>query len=112
MEEKKKEARPDGLDDPDRAAYMIAWRDRHIEKQKQVIAGYEEQLALMEALLAFALLQKASEEGAVRVVHIPKKELSEALASYTSEVDSDEDAFTVRFLPKTEGQDGGEQDTP
>ena len=91
---------------------MIAWRDRHIEKQKEVIAGFEEQLALMEALLAFALWQRASEEGEARAVRIPKKELSEALARYTSEVDSDEEAFTVRFLPKTESRDGGEQDTP
>ena len=112
MEEKKKEARPDGLDDPERAAYMIAWRDRHIEKQKQVIAGYEEQLTLVQALLAFALLQKASEDAGARVVRIPKKELSEAICAYTSEVEGDEDAFTVRFLPKTEGPDGGEQAAP
>lgn len=108
MEEKKKEARPEGLYDPDRAAYMIAWRDRHIEKQKEVIAGYEEQLALMEALLAFALLQRASEEQGVRAVYIPKKELSTWLSGYASEVESDEEGFTVRFLPKTEPHDGRE----
>ena len=108
MEEKKKEATPQGLYDPDRAAYMIAWRDRHMEKQKQLIAGYEEQLALMEALLAFALLQKASEEEAGRVVRIPKKELSALLASYTGEVEDGDEFFTVRFLAKTESGDGGE----
>ena len=110
MKEKKKEAPLEGLYDPDRAAYMIAWRDRHMEKQKQLIEGYEEQLALMEALLAFALLQKASEEGAGRVVHIPKKELSALLACYTGEVEDGEECFTVRFLAKTEPSDGGEQD--
>ncbi len=108
MEEKKMEERPEGLCDPERAAYMIAWRDRHIEKQKEMIAGYEQSLALMEALLAFALLQRASEEGEARVVCIPKKELSAALSGYASEVQDSEDAFIVRFLPQTEPQDGEE----
>ena len=109
MEEKKKEARPEGLNDPDRAAYMIAWRDRHIEKQKQIIEGYEEELALAQALLAFALLQGAREEEGVYVVRIPKAELRAALLSYEAEVEDGGDVFAVRFLNKTEPQDGGEQ---
>ena len=63
----------EGLHDPDRAAYMIAWRDRHIEKQNALIKGYEEELSLMEALLAFALWQGASEAQEGRVARIPKK---------------------------------------
>ena len=109
MEEKKNETRPEGLYDPDRAAYMLAWRDRHIEKQREIIAGYEEQLALMEALLAFALWQRASETQDGRIIRIPKGELRAVLSGYTSEVENGEDAFTVRFLPQTEPQDGGEQ---
>lgn len=109
MEEKKKEARPEGLNDPDRAAYMIAWRDRHIEKQKQIIEGYEEELALAQALLAFALLQGAREEEGAYVVRIPKAELRAALLGYEAEVEDGGDVFTVRFLAKTEPQDGGEQ---
>jgi len=112
MEEKETRTRPEGIFDPDRAAYMLAWRDRHIEKQRQIIEGYEQQLALMEALLAFALWQRASEEGAARVLSIPKRELSAMLSRYESEVENGEDAFTVRFFPKSEPQDGGEQDAP
>lgn len=109
MEEKKKEQRPEGLADPDRAAYMIAWRDRHIEKQKQLIEGLEEELSLLEALLAFALWQRASEEEQGRVLQIPKKEVSEALAACECEVENGEDAFTVRFRAKSVPADGGEQ---
>ena len=112
MEEKKKEKKSEGLYDPDRAAYMIAWRDRHIEKQSRLIEGYEESMALMEALLAFALLQRTSEEGGARVVQIPKKEIREVLSGYASEVESDEEKFTVRFIPRVEPQDGGEQSAP
>lgn len=113
MEEEKKETIPEPLSDPKRASYMIAWRDRHIEKQNEMIAGYEEQVSMMEALLAFALWKRASEMGAERTVIIPKEELKMALSQYTSEVQSDGEAFTVRFLPrKTEPQDGGEQQVP
>ena len=109
MEERKKEARPEGLYDPDRAAYMIAWRDRHIEKQGELIAGYEQELALVQALLALALLQGASEEEGARVVRIPKAALHAALGRYEARVEEGGDAFTVRFLAKKEPQDGGEQ---
>ena len=37
MNKEEKKDRPEGLNDPDRAAYMIAWRDRHIEKQNALI---------------------------------------------------------------------------
>ncbi len=110
MEEKNKGKHPEGLNDPERAAYMIAWRDRHIEKQNELIRGYEENLSLMEALLAFALWQQADENGKERVSRIPKKELSEMLGKYTSEVQDTEQEFLVCFRPATEPTDGGEQD--
>lgn len=109
MEEKKEERRPDGVHDPDRAAYMIAWRDRHIEKQNELIKGYEEGLSLMEALLAFALLQNASEEQGVYIARIPKAKVSEMLGKYQSEVVDGEEEFTVRFHPVQEPEDGGEK---
>lgn len=112
MEEKEKQNRPEGVYDPDRAAYMIAWRDRHIEKQKELIAGLEEELSLMEALLAFALWQKASETQGKRVLRIPKKEVSAVLAANECEVESDEETFVVRFCTKAVPQDGEEQDAP
>ena len=110
MEEKKEEKRPEGLYDPDRAAYMIAWRDRHIEKQNELIRGYEESLSLMEALLAFALWQNASENEDGYRVGIPKNALSEMLGKYKSEVADGETEFTVYFRPLQEPMNGGEQD--
>ena len=89
---------------------MITWRDRHIEKQNELIKGYEESLSLMEALLAFALLQNASKTEDGHSVDIPKKELSEMLGKYKSEVADGETAFTVRFVPLQEPMNGGEQD--
>ena len=109
MEENKKEKCPEGLHDPDRAAYMIAWRDRHIEKQNELIRGYEENLSLMEALLAFALWQSATQQGEQRVAHIPQRELSAMLGKYASEVQEGEGEFTVRFYPVQEPMNGGEQ---
>ena len=110
MEEKKEEKRPEGLHDPDRAAYMIAWRDRHIEKQNELIKGYEEGMSLLEALLAFALLQSADEEQGTHVARIPKREMSEMLGKYTSEVTDDGEEFAVRFHPVQEPENGEEQD--
>lgn len=112
MEQKKKEERPAGLHDPDRAAYMIAWRDRHIEKQKELIKGMEEELTLLEALLAFALFQKASEKDGARVLHIPKSEVRDMLAAHECEVTDGEEAFLVSFRPRTVSQDGEEQGAP
>ena len=109
MEERKTNQRPEGLHDPDRAAYMIAWRDRHIEKQNELIRGYEENLSLMEALLAFALWQGAEQCGEARLAHVPKDALGEMLGRYASEVQEGEGEFTVRFTPVQEPIDGGEQ---
>lgn len=110
MKKRNKEKRPEGLYDPERAAYMIAWRDRHIEKQNELIKGYEENLSLMEALLALALWQRASGSEEERVARILKKELSDMLGKYTSEVQEEADAFLVKFRPEGEPNDGREQD--
>lgn len=109
MEEMKREANAGGLEDPGRAAYMIAWRDRHIKKQEELLCAYQEQATLMEALLAFALLKAAapSEEG--MQLRIPKAELREMLDRYVSEVESAETEFVIRFCEKREPSDGGEQ---
>ena len=105
MKKENEKMRPEGVCDPDRAAYMIAWRDRHIEKQNELIRGYEESLSLMEALLAFALWRDSTACGEARVARISKKELSEMLGRYASEVRAQEDEFLVSFRPV---QDDGE----
>ena len=109
MKNKNKEKNPVGLQDPDRAAYMISWRDRHIEKQNELIKGYEQALSLMESLLAFALWQRADQVQGARVARIPKDELSAMLSRYTSEIQDGEKVFTVIFRPATEPRDGEEQ---
>lgn len=110
MEELNKEANAGGVEDPKRAAYMIAWRDRHIKKQEELLKGYEEQSALMEALLAFALLQAATWTGKEWEVRIPKMELRAALDRYTSDVTGTEEEFVIRFAEKREPEDGREQE--
>ncbi len=51
------------LRDGDRAAYMIAWRDRYIQKMEEERAGYAEERALLHALLFFALFGKSTPCG-------------------------------------------------
>ena len=88
---------------------MIAWRDRHIEKQNALIRGYEESLSLMEALLAFSLWREAGSGEGERVAHIPRSAVSEMLGAYATEVQDGEEEFLVRFRPVTEPTDGGEK---
>lgn len=96
------------LIDPARAAYMIAWRDRHIKKQEQLLHGYEEQTSLLEGLLAFVLCKKAQEHG--MLFRIPKAELRAMLNSYVCEVENGEEEFLIRFCEKQESDNGKEQE--
>ena len=105
MEKETKNGRPQGLQDSERTAYMLAWRDRHIEKQNELIRGYEESLSLMEALLAFALWQTGEEENESRVAHVPKKELEQMLHRYVSEVKEGDGEFLVCFSPVQDGEE-------
>ena len=69
----------------------------------------EEELSLMEALLAFALWQGASEAQEGRVARIPKKAVSEMLSKYKSEVQDGEEEFLVCFRTAEVPMNGGEQ---
>ena len=52
--------------DPDRAAYMIAWRDRYIERLQQRLTGREEENAMMSTLLFYGLFHAATEHEGER----------------------------------------------
>ena len=91
-----------------RHAYMIAWRDRMIEKQKSSIAGQSETITLLEALLAFALgsaagVPRASgeSEDAYRVM-IPKGELAAQLGAWESRVEDGGEHYTVHFARRAD----------
>ena len=90
-----------------RAAYMIAWRDRHIESLKETIAGLQEESRLMEALLAFALYRAAApQEDGARVLDSPKEALRAMLGAWKSSVEADETAYHLTFREKKEAEDG------
>ena len=93
--------------DEGRAAYMIAWRDRHIENLKETIVGLQEESKLLEALLAFALCRAgAKREDGARTLDIGKRELSEMLGAWDSALEADEDAYHLTFRAKKDGENG------
>ena len=47
------------MQDPNRAAYMIAWRDRYIEKLEQIIEGRAQERQMLDCLLFYALFGMA-----------------------------------------------------
>ena len=112
MKEKKKTETGERFDEG-RAAYMIAWRDRHIEKLEEGLSGYEEQARLTQALLAFALFHAATPqdgtEGAdERVLEIPKAELSALLDAWECATQANDTCYLVRFFKKGERKDAAQ----
>ena len=99
MNKKKQQSAPD-----ERAAYMIAWRDRLLEKQREMIKGYEQECKLLEALLAFTL-QRLCDESA-HTLRIPKDELAAMLGAWACEASEQEDCYLVRFFEKGEREHG------
>ena len=96
--------------DAERAAYMIAWRDRHIEQLKERIAAHEQQAQLMEALLAFALFRAAEPSGAqeARVLEIPKTALCELLGAWECETQARDAYYRVCFSRKEASTDAAQ----
>ena len=96
----KKHATP--FTDPDRVAYMLSWRDRLIENQREQLAAYQELTTLMEALLAFSLFRiaKPRENSQSFCVEIPKEELRAMLSHWSCEVSDGEGAYAVHFVGK------------
>lgn len=112
MKEKKKTEAGKRFDEG-RAAYMIAWRDRHIEKLKESLTGYEEQARLTQALLAFTLFRAATPQDSTdgegeRVLEIPKAELSALLDAWECATEASDACYLVRFFKKGERKDASQ----
>ena len=94
--------------DPQRAAYMVAWRDRYIARLEETLAGREEERSLLCALLQYALQKGA---GKAAEISIDKAELKAMLGEVSCAVENGETAYTVRFSPKeSEHCDAAEQE--
>ena len=98
MENEKQSARGE------RAAYMVAWRDRLLEKQREMIQGYEQECKLLEALLAFTMLRAADKK--THTLEIPKNELGKLLGEWSCEASEQAGHYLVRFLKKGEREHG------
>ena len=99
--------KPEVGTDP-RTAYMLAWRDRVIERLGEAVEGLEQECALLSSLLFCALSGRAGGEGSVT---LSKAEVSEALAKWVASVEGGADGYTVRFaLRAEEGRDGNGQE--
>ena len=88
--------------DPDRAAYMIAWRDRYIERLQERLAGREEENDMLSTLLFGTLFHKAKIcENGERRVRIPVKVIAELLGRWRCHTESDGENYAVCFTPRT-----------
>ena len=92
-----------------RAAYMVAWRDRHIEKMEAYCKGLEGKCALLEALLACALQQFSSPVEAGRSIKISREELKNTLNRWQTSTLLREDAFEVTFSEKEEESEAAQE---
>ena len=61
MEERNKEALM--ALEKERLAYMVDWRNRHIEKLQERLAGREEVNNMLQTLLFYALTKAAEQQG-------------------------------------------------
>lgn len=97
-EENKKQASTDF--DPARAAYMIAWRDQYIAKLEERLQGREEENALTNAFLAYALFGiSEGGEGEVREALIPKEELRALLGVWDCRAEDAGESYRICFTP-------------
>ena len=90
--------------DKARADYMIAWRDRYIERLQEQLAGREEANAPLSALLFCAL---CGEEREHHESYISADALRAALSQWSCEVERGDEGYLLRFSKK-ECADGGE----
>lgn len=84
--------------DPQRAAYMLAWRDRYIERLEEMLSGHEEEQKLLCSLLYYALFSAADTQmGKPHEVVIDKEELRALMGEWSCTVENGEKGYTVRF---------------
>lgn len=86
------------LNDPNRAAYMIAWRDRYIAKLEEMIEGRGEERRMLDCLLFYALFGIATgAPGEGREVIISRESLRELLGAWKCRTESVDGGYRVLF---------------
>ncbi len=85
--------------DRDRLSYMVAWRDRYIQRLEERLAGREEENAMLQALLFYALVTVGRRtEGGVEIP-IPKQEVTRAIGCWRCDTTDGGEHYLVSFTP-------------
>ena len=91
----------------ERLAYMVAWRDRHIAKLQDRLAGREEVNDMLQTLLFYALARVAEEgEDGTRSIRIPKAEVMAALGRWGCDTTDGGSHYLVTFREAKRPTDG------
>ena len=94
--------------DLDRAAYMIAWRDRYIAKLEEMLQGREEERSMLDCLLFYALFSiSKGESGERREALIAKDSLHELLGAWKCHTQQVDGGYRVIFEAVKEGEGRG-----
>lgn len=93
---------------PERAAYMVAWRDRYIESLQERLAGREEENRMLSALLYYALGKIAALDGE-GTVHIPVAEVTAALGRWSCRSEAEGASYAVHFEPRVPACEHGKE---
>ena len=101
-----------------RFEYMIAWRERYIEKQRELLEGREEERELMLSLLSVMLDALAGHGEGVSVekrkaeveVRIGKQAVREALGRWRARCTESEEAFELLLVPAADSAEEGNGD--
>ena len=93
--------------DKERLAYMVAWRDAHIKKMQDRLAGCEEINEVLQTLLFYALAQSAKDRGdGVREIRVPKAEITASLHRWGCDTADGGDAYLISFTEGGRAEDG------
>ena len=93
--------------DPNRAAYMIAWRDRYIARLEQMLEGRAEERRMLDCLLFYALFGMArGADGEGREVVISREALRELLGAWRCRTEQVDGGYRVLFEAVEESESG------
>ena len=102
----------------ERLAYMIAWRDRYIERLRERVEGREEEVTLLLSLLFYALCRGAGADATPagelgeHTFSIEKKELAALRGARQYSVENSDSAYQATIRPRagesSEGQAGSQ----
>lgn len=95
--------------DQNRLAYMVAWRDRYIEKLEERLKGHEEENAMLQTLLFYALVTvgRPGDAGELQIP-VSKRAVAETLGKWQCDTTDGGDDYLVTFTPVKEAVEAGE----